>query len=119
VLYTDEATINTDVRRKRVWHRPGKKVVIRTVKHPVKVHIWGCVSSAGFGKCFVFKKNLRAEKLLKIYDKALLPSIHDLFGGVNACMLQEDNNLKHTLATVKRYVFLGACRPNAPYIYPH
>jgi len=45
VLFTDEATINAGVRRKKVWHKPGRKIVIRTIKHPVKVHIWGCVSS--------------------------------------------------------------------------
>jgi hypothetical protein len=54
------------------------------------------VSSAGFGKCFVFKKNLKAEKLLEIYDKALLSSIYDLFGRVDAYVLQEENNPKHT-----------------------
>ena len=96
VLFTDEATINAGVRRKKVWHRPGRKMVIRTVKHPIRVHIWGCVSSRGFGRCYVFKENLNAKKLLEIYDKALLPSIHDLFGDVGECVLQEDNDPKHT-----------------------
>lgn len=96
VLFTDEATINAGIRRKKVWHRPGRKIVVRTVKHPVKVHIWGCVSSAGFGRCYVFRENLNAKKLLEIYNRALLPSIHDLFEGVGDCVLQEDNDPKHT-----------------------
>lgn len=96
VLFTDEATINAGIQRKKVWHRPGRKIVIRTVKYPIKVHIWGCVSSKGFGKCFIFKENLRAEKLIEIYSKALLPSIHKLFGSVGTCVLQEDNDPKHT-----------------------
>ena len=45
VLFTDEATINVNMKRKKVWQRPGKRLVVRIVKHPQKVHIWGCVSS--------------------------------------------------------------------------
>jgi transposase len=96
VLFTDETTINVNVRRKKVWHKPGKKLVIRTVKHPTKVHIWGCLSSVGFGNCYVFSENLNADLLLKIYSKALKPSILKLYGSTDCCVLQEDNDPKHT-----------------------
>lgn len=96
VIFTDEATINLGVRRKKVWHRPGAKLVIRTFKHPVKVNIWGCVSNKGFGQCYVFTDNLNSDKLVKIYKRALLPSILKLFGSTDLCVLQEDNDPKHT-----------------------
>lgn len=63
---------------------------------PIKIHIWGCVSSSGFEECYIFKESLNADKLLKIYDSALLPSITKLFGKNGECVLQEDNDPKHT-----------------------
>jgi transposase len=96
VLFTDESTINLNMKRKKVWQRPGKRMVIRVVKHPVKVHIWGCVSSQGFGKCYVFTQNLDSKLMEKIYKQALVPSRKLLFGSHSASMLlQEDNDPKH------------------------
>ena len=96
VLFTDEASININSKRKRVWHMPGKKLTIRTVKHPIKVHIWGCVSSRGFGKCYIFTKNLNGKLMKKVYKKTLLPSRKKLFGShASAMLLQEDNDPKY------------------------
>jgi transposase len=104
VLFTDEATLNINMQRRKVWHRPGKKLVIRTVKHPVKVHIWGCVSSKGFGKCYIFKENLNARLMNKIYQRALLPSRKMLFGSKSSSMLlQEDNDPKHKSKLCKKW----------------
>lgn len=96
VLFTDECSMNINIKNKKVWHRPGQKLVIRTVKHPVKVHIWGCVSSNGFGRCCLFTANLNADLLVKIYKKVMLPSAANLFGrDTSAWILQEDNDPKH------------------------
>jgi hypothetical protein len=71
-------------------------MVIRTVKHPVKIHVWGSVSSTGFGKCFLFTENLDATLMTKIYKRALLPSREMLFEGrFSSMILQEDNDPKH------------------------
>ena len=64
----------------------------RSVKHPPKVHVWGSMAKSGFGEIFVFKNNLDANFLLKIYKRALLPSSR-LFSG--SWILQEDNDPKH------------------------
>lgn len=104
VLFTDESTINVNMKRKKVWHKPGRKMVIRIVKHPVKVHIWGCVSSKGFGQCYVFSENLNAELMRKIYKKALLPSRKKLFGSeYSSMLLQEDNDPKHKSKLCKKW----------------
>lgn len=95
VVFTDEATININIKRKKVWHKPGKKLVIRVVKHPIKIHIWGCVSSKGFGRCYVFTKNLNAELLVKIYSTAYLASIKKFGGSKSDWIMQEDNDPKH------------------------
>jgi transposase len=97
VIFTDECSMNINIKKKRVWHKPGKKLVIRTIKHPTKVHIWGCLSSKGFGCCYVFTSNLDADLMVEIYKKALLPSATKMFGSdTSAWILQEDNDPKHT-----------------------
>jgi hypothetical protein len=69
---------------------------VRSIKHPVKVHIWGCLSRQGFGKIICFKENLNAKLLCKIYKNGLLPSIKTWFGTKNKLwVLQEDNDPKH------------------------
>ena len=39
-----------------VWNFPEKKKVVRTVKHPIKVNVWGCFSSNGFGRIICFRQ---------------------------------------------------------------
>jgi transposase len=104
VLFTDESTININMRKKRVWQRPGKRTVIRVVKHPVKVHIWGCVSSKGFGQCYIFRQNLNARFMKRIYKKALIASRKQLFKRqADSMLLQEDNDPKHTAKICKKW----------------
>ena len=93
VLFTDESSVKVYYNRKCVWRRRGEHVVRRSVKYPVKLHIWGAMSSTGFGRPYVFSENLNAKLMVKIYNKALLPSARKLFDG--DWVLQEDNDPKH------------------------
>jgi len=103
IIFSDETTIRLNVYRKKVWHRAGRRVVVRTVKHPAKLNIWGCMSSKGFGKIFTFTSNLDRFKMVEIYNKTLLPSILK-FGGSNTdWILQEDNDPKHTSKLAKNW----------------
>lgn len=96
VIFTDEASFCTWVPTKHAWSLPGKSPLQRTVKHPVKVHVWGCFSFHGFGTLYLFTHNLNAEKMLKIYRRALLKSAKKWFESDNeSWILQEDNDPKH------------------------
>ncbi|KAJ8947238.1 hypothetical protein NQ318_012004 [Aromia moschata] len=96
VIFSDEASFWAWVPKNRAWSTPGEKLVQRTVKHPVKLHVWGCFSKRGFGCLELFTQNLDAAKLLKIYKKGLLKSAQKMFGaGNNNWILQEDNDPKH------------------------
>ena len=75
VIFTDETTFLLFSKKRRIWQLRGARKVFRAVKHPTKVHAWGCLSENGFGKLYCFTSNLNAELLCKIYKKALLPSI--------------------------------------------
>lgn len=95
-IFTDESTFCLYMPAKKVWNFPGNKKVFRSVKHPTKVHVWGCFSASGFGKLICFHKNLNAEYLCNIYEKGLLPSADNLFGPGNLdWFLVEDNDPKH------------------------
>jgi len=97
VLFTDEHTFKLFHHKLWAWQLPGHPCVVRTVKHPAKVHIWGSMSAHGFGRCYVFTGNLNAERLVKIYKHTLLPTVQKLFGSTNPSrVLQEDNDSKHT-----------------------
>jgi transposase len=83
VIFTDESTFLLNQPVGKVWNFPGRKKVVRTVKHPAKVHAWACFSASGFGEIICFEKNLDAKFMCTIYEKDLLPSIRKLFGAEN------------------------------------
>ena len=75
-----------------VWNFPEKKKVVRTVKYPIKVNVWGCFSSKGFGRIICFRQNLDAKFMCRISKYGLLPTTRKHFGhGPTAWKLQEDN----------------------------
>ncbi|CAF3368546.1 unnamed protein product [Rotaria socialis] len=96
VIFSDETTVRLNCVKGLVWNFPGKKKVIRTVKHPVKVNVWGCFSSKGFGRIVCFKQNLDAKFMCSIYKWGLLPTAQKQFGhDLTLWQLQEDNDPKH------------------------
>jgi hypothetical protein len=74
VIFSDETTFFLSHIKRRAWNFPGRKKVVRTLKHLIKVNAWGCFSSKGFGKIICFKKNLNAQLMCKIYENGLLPT---------------------------------------------
>jgi hypothetical protein len=75
VIFSDETTFWLKPTKRRYWARGRTRKVVRVVKHPQKIHVWGCFCSEGFGKLFIFKQNLSAQLMVKIYKRALLPSM--------------------------------------------
>jgi hypothetical protein len=95
-LFTDEVTFSLFDYRNMSWQNPDEREIQRKVKHPQKVHAWGCFSINGFGKLFLFEGNLNSDLMIEIYEQALLPSISMCFdSGTKDWILQEDNDPKH------------------------
>jgi hypothetical protein len=104
VVFTDESTFLLNQPTRKVWNFPWKKKIIRTVKHPSKVHVWGCFSASGFGDLVCFQKNLNANFMCTIYERGLLPSVDRLFGvDDDSWILQEDNDPKHRSKKAKNW----------------
>jgi transposase len=103
-IFTDETTIFQFSKPKKVWRLKGEKIKVPTVKHSIKVHVYGCFSEEGFGNIYCFTENLNAELLCTIYKKTLLPSAKKFFGEDNySWNLQEDNDPKHTSEKAYRW----------------
>jgi len=96
VIFSDEASFWAKSSIRRVWATQANRLIERTVKHPVKVHVWGCFSKQGFGTLHIFTQNLDAAKMVQIYERVLLPSAQRWFTKKNEnWLLQEDNDPKH------------------------
>ena len=96
VIFTDETTISQFSKPKKVWRQKGQIIKVPTVKHSLKVHVYGCFSEKGFGNIYCFTNNLNADLLCTIYKSTLLPSAEIFFGKDNhSWKLQEDNDPKH------------------------
>lgn len=96
VIFTDEASFWAWVPRRKAWSKRGNPVLQRSIKHPVKLHVWGCFNARGFGILYLFTNTLTAQLMTEIYQKCLLPSAHKWFGRNNdSWILQEDNDPKH------------------------
>lgn len=97
VIFSDETTIRLNSVKGCLWNLPGRKKVIRTVKHSAKVNVWGCFSSRGFGRIICFKEKLNSKLMCNIYKRGLLPTARKQYGhGSTSWKLQEDNDPKHT-----------------------
>ena len=104
VIFTDESTFRLNQRLKKAWQFVGARKITHSVKHPLKVHVWGCFSSSSFGRLVCFTRNLNAQYMTTLYETALLPSAVDLFGeGCDSWILQEDNDPKHRSKITKAW----------------
>src|SRR5579871_374460 len=66
IIFTDEITISQFNKPKKVWRQRGEIIKSPTVKHSVKVYIYGCFLEEGFGNIYCFINNLNAELLCTI-----------------------------------------------------
>lgn len=103
-IFTDESTFVLHLSPKKVWNFPGKKKIFRTVKHSIKINVWGCFSASGFGRLICFRQNLNGAYMCEIYKRGLLPSAEKHFGQGNLdWILVEDNDPKHKSKIAQRW----------------
>ena len=93
IFFTDETTFQLQANPEKFWMKRRKKIIVRKVKHPQKIHAWGSFSKNGFGDLVLFTGTLNTSKLIEIYKTGLIPSANFLFDG--DWTLQEDNDPKH------------------------
>ena len=84
-----------------VRRRPGEECLPEcltpTMKHPVTVMIWGCMSWSGIGRIQVVNGMLNATRYIhEVLQPKLLPSVRDIFGDGAEFVFQQDGAPCHT-----------------------
>ena len=94
VIFTDECTVQLERHsrlcfRRRRQHRRLKP----RPKHPLKLHIWGGISTRGATNIIMFRGIMDAPRFKEILESGLLPFINECFPDNHR--LQQDNDPKH------------------------
>ena len=103
VMWSDETRISifgSDGVR-YVRRRPGEdclpECMISTMKHPLSIMIWGCMSRKAVGRIQVLEGNVNASRYMKeVLVPKMLPSARDLFGQDPEFIFQQDGAPCHT-----------------------
>lgn len=95
---------------KYVRRRPGEDLLpgctTATMKHPVSVMVWGCMTTNGIGRLAIVDGTLNAKKYQDtILEAKLLPTISDLFeDDVERCIFQQDGAPCHTAKSSMKWL---------------
>jgi transposase len=104
VIFTDESTFSIYTYPLRAWGTNMIRKKRKIIKHPSKLHVWGCFCSYGFGELITFEEVLDSSKMIEIYKKGLLFTSQKYFGhNNNNWILCEDNDPKHRSKIVTNF----------------
>ena len=90
-------------RKRKTCRRVGQPRKLKPKpKHPLKVHIWGAISTKGAAPLVMFTENLTAIRLGKILEASLIPLVQSKFPVQHKS--QMDNDPKHTSHYIRDYL---------------
>ena len=114
VLWSDESPFTLRYKgSQRVWRgmnqRYNPKNCVGTVKHDVKINVWGGFGNGKVGVLHVVDGIMEQVQYRNILTEAMLPSAEACFGN-DAWIFQQDNDPKHTANATKAW-FVDNCAP--------
>lgn len=106
-LWTDESPYVLRFRAKRrVWRRHNERYAQNclqgSVKHDIKINVWGCFSAHGVGSLCLVDGILDQHQYMDILLEEMLPSAENLFGE-GRWVFQQDNDPKHTAIRTRNW----------------
>ena len=102
VIWSDECSVMIE-RKRKTYRRVGQPRKFKPKpKHPLKVHIWGAISTKGAAPLVIFTENLTAIRFGKIIESSLVPFIREKFPVAHK--FQMDNDPKHTSNYVRDFL---------------
>ena len=104
VMFTDECGIHIveyDIKR---WIKDGVNDVIRTVKYPYKISVWGCIKKGGDRCIYIFREIMDSNKYVDILENNMMGMYWDFRNMGSDVIFQHDNDPKHTSKITTKYL---------------
>lgn len=107
VLFSDESTFCLFGNQAHTYVRrfPGEEFKPEclnvTVKHPLKIMVWGCMAANGVGRLHIVDGMVNGAKYITILQKCMLPSAEQLFPG--RFLFQDDSAPCHRAKLVMNW----------------
>ena len=106
VCFSDECHFECQTAsRRRVWQIPGRPAPIsETVKHPIKVMIWGIICSKGPGRLHVVEGMMDKNQYLHVMRTRMLPQLSEWFSSTADCIFMHDSAPCHKAKVVSQFL---------------
>jgi transposase len=107
VLFTDECRfcLFQSDGRMRVWREPGQQNLPQNVRisenQGPSVHVWAGITLHGKTELVFLERNVNANSYGELLETHAIPFMQQVFGGLNNCILQDDNAPAHRAAAVQ------------------
>ena len=107
VLFSDEIMIRQFSQRVIVRRPPGtrylQRYVLKTVKHPISIMIWGCISRNGRSQLKIYKNGVHVNGAIN--ERFLRERLQSDMLQHQAGIVMHDNAPCHRANTVSRFFF--------------
>ena len=103
VIFTDECTVQLEQHSRICFCKKLQpRALKQRAKHPIKIHIWGGISTKGATSLVMFTEIMNAERLGAVYEAGLIPFIQERF--TDGHRLYQDNDLKHSSKYIEEFL---------------
>jgi len=105
VIWSDESTISIQPNKySKLWIYKNDTIIKRSVKHPLKLHVWGCILKNNNLIVHIYDKTMDSKKYVDILTLKLLPLMYDHYKKTSIKPLfQQDNAPCHTSKVCLEY----------------
>ena len=102
VIFTDECSVQLEQHSRICFRKQSQPRKLKPrPKHPLKLHIWGGISSRGATRVIMFSGIMDAEKLKSIFRAGLLPFIQEK--SPDGHKLFQDQDPKHASSAIEEF----------------
>lgn len=107
VVFTDESRFSLfrSDGRVRVWRETGQAFLPECVQaresHAVSVHVWAGITLNGKTELVILEQNVNGQTYGQLLEQHFVPFANATFGGLQNCILQDDNAPPHRAAAVQ------------------
>ena len=107
VIFTDESRICLfrNDGRVRVWREPGQEFEPGCLQlhdsHVISVHVWAGIAVNSKTELVILERNVTAQTYGQLLEQHFVPFATTAFGGLQNCILQDDNATPHRAAAVR------------------